>query len=471
MHIFAVKILHIKVKLTLLNIICQFLTREWIEVDMFQLILCGVLIPSIVSANADYNSENLKFSTTLPTLPLKAILAYKNCVLIKKKSEISKIVELFKSDRVHVVDIRVIFSGNGPYQLLLSDLHVKLLNPIGQEILYTLKQWRFKYVTWTLNAGIRHFELNVEESRNDCVDKWKSVADFVFENIQDIVWSMNMTTNYKVWYSFKERSSGKVRQICCPTTTYNLSKCNHEFCSKDNSLLYESDVLWNIVAALMLFCLWCGVVSLLFVFLSCTQFNLKYPEYYKLEESMMSPFSIFFKIVCEACDGKPSFIRSCSSLGIILYFIYLRLGRITFFDDYILLFFFWGLIFSIPCLFKTKITKKNILEKVKEKRNSSSILLLTAQRFACDSNVLRVELSSRESRSCFGIGFENRFGTILRSGVFVDVIEQLTLPFNLKFWKGLLLCDFITPSFVRMRRGNRIFKILMLCLYVLYLKL
>ena len=103
MHIFAVKTLDNKVKLTLLNIIWQFLTREWIEVDMFQLILCGVLISSVVSANADKNGKNLAVSTMFPTLSSNAISAYKNCVLIKNKSEIPKIVELYKIDRIYVV--------------------------------------------------------------------------------------------------------------------------------------------------------------------------------------------------------------------------------------------------------------------------------------------------------------------------------------------------------------------------------
>ena len=443
------------------------------------MILYSVLMSFVVSAsfsNDTSNGGDLKFNTTLPTLPFNctAISSCKNCVLKKKKSEILEIAELFKSDRIHVVDIGIVFSGNGPYQLLMSDFHVKLLNPIGQEILYALQQRVFKYVTWTLNVGISNSKLDVEESRDDCVDRWKSVADFAFENMQDIVRSLNLTTNYKVWYSFKETSSGKVRQICCT----NLSKCNYELCSEDNSLLYRSYVLWYIAAVLMFFGLWCGVVSLLFVFLSRTQFNLKYPEYYKLQESMMSPFSIFFKIIWEECDGKPSFIRSCLSLGIILYFIYLRFGRIEFLNAYILPFFFWGLIFSIPCLFKPKITKSYILEKVKKTRNASSILLLTAKKFVCDSNVLRVERNSnvlrvernsnvlRVERNSNvlrgGFGFENRSGTI-GSEVFVDVIQQLTTPCNLKFWRDILPCDFISRWF-RKCGGNRIFKTLMLFL-------
>ena len=106
---------------------------------------------------------------------------------------------------MHVMDIRVVFSGNGPYQLNFSDLHIKLLNPIGQEILYTLQQSWFKYVTWTLNAGVSNSKLNIEESRNDCDDRWKSVADLVFENMQNIVRSINLTTNYKVWFLLRKR--------------------------------------------------------------------------------------------------------------------------------------------------------------------------------------------------------------------------------------------------------------------------
>ena len=398
---------------------------------MSPLILCGALISLVVSANAVNNSQSLEVSTTLLTLPSRAIHTHKNCVLLKKKSEILEIVELLKSDRIHVVDIRIVFSRNGSYKLNLAD--VKVSDPIGQEILYTLQQWRFKYVTWTLNAGIRHFELNVEESPNDCIDELTDVADFASKNILDIVRSMNLTTHYKVWYSFN-----KLEQICCPTATYNMPKCSHELCSKDNSLLYESYVLWDIAAVLMMFGLFWGGVSLLSVFLSRTKFGIKYPEYYKLKESMMSMISIFFTIVWEERDRKASFIRSFLLRGVFLYFIYLQFGPIRFFDTHILLFLFSGLFFSIPYLFKPKITKSLILGEIEEECEPSCVFSIT-QRFVDNISVLHVV-------SDLGYGQSPYF----------DLIKDITKPFNLKFWEKIPFFDFLTSS-LRTRGSNRIF--------------
>ena len=63
---------------------------------------------------------------------------------------------------------------------------------------------------------------------------------------------------------------------------------------------------------------------------------------------------------------------------------------------------------------------------------------------------------------CCGWNLKNGSGSI-GSGVFVDAIQQLTTPCNLKFWKDILLCNFMTSCFCK-RRGNRIFKTLMLFL-------
>ena len=208
-----------------------------------------------MSGTADNNSENLKVNTTSPPLPSKAIPTDKECVPKMKESEISELVELFKSDTVHVVDIRLSFSGNGHHQQLLSELRVKLLNPIGREILFALEYSMFSYVNWTLNAGVRYFKLNVEESHN-CVDRSKSAAEFAVKNMLSIVLSINLATNYEVWYYFKETSSGKMFYSCCLITNYNVLKCNAELSSKKNSFLCS--VGFEAATCIMVtFCLLC----------------------------------------------------------------------------------------------------------------------------------------------------------------------------------------------------------------------
>ena len=213
-----------------------FFKRKLVDVNMFSLIWYFGLISFVVSAHSNndtlHGGYKLNISTTMSTLPSTTIPVTKDCVLEVNESEISEIVELFNSARVHVVDIHVSFSNTG-HNKELSDFHVKLLNPIGREILYSLEREDFRYVTWTLNVGVRNFKLHVEESQSDCTERQENVTDFAFENMQNIVRRVNLATNYEVWYSFKETSSGKAHQICCQITKHNLPKCNHG-CSTEN---------------------------------------------------------------------------------------------------------------------------------------------------------------------------------------------------------------------------------------------
>ncbi len=182
---------------------------------MFSLIWYFGLISFVVSAHSNndtlHGGYKLNISTTMSALPPTTIPVGKDCVLEMRESEISEIVELFNNDRVHVVDIHVSFSGISHNEQLLSDFHVKLLNTVGREILYSLEEMDFRFVTCyrTLNAGIKNYKLHVNESQNDCTERQKNVTDFAFENMQNIVRRVNLATNYEVWYSFRETSSGR----------------------------------------------------------------------------------------------------------------------------------------------------------------------------------------------------------------------------------------------------------------------
>ena len=405
-----------------------------------------MLISFVVSANSNndtlHGGYKLNISTTMSVLPSTTIPVAKDCVLEMKKSKISEIVELFNNDRVHVVDIHVLFS-NSSHDKELSDFHVKLLNPIGREILYSLEE--FSFFTWTLNVGIRNFKLHVNKSQNDCIERQKNVTYFAFENMQKMVRRVNLATNDEVWYSFKETSSGEIRQFCCQITKHNFLKCNYE-CSKGNSFLYASSGLWSIISFMMGLLLWYGFTWLLFVSLSRTEFDLKYPKYYKLEESRMSPFSILFKIAWEEYGGRASFIRSCVLVVFFLYFNYLRFGRIKMSDRFTLVILIWGLWVSISSLFKPKITKSYILRKMHQSRNG---------------NIFRVDLELLNR-----LWFESRlevlqFGTDLP---LFDITELLTAPFNSEIAGDVLCMHDYLNRYVREHIRNRIFKMLALCL-------
>jgi hypothetical protein len=84
------------------------------------------------------DGDKLNISTTLSAWPSTTIPVSKKCIVEMTESEISKIVELFNSNLVNVVDIHVSFSGTSHDKHLLSDFHVSLMNPIGREILNAL---------------------------------------------------------------------------------------------------------------------------------------------------------------------------------------------------------------------------------------------------------------------------------------------------------------------------------------------
>ncbi len=434
--------------------------RKLVDVSMFSLISCFGLISFVVSAHSNndtlHGGYKLNISTTMSTLPSTRIPVAKDCVLEMKESEISEIVELFNNDRVHVVDIHVSFAKTS-HDKEISDFRVKLLNPIGREILYSLESEYFKYVTWTLNVGIRSFKLHVSESQKDCIKRQKNVINFAFENMQNIVRSVNLATNYEVWYYFKETSSEKVHQICCQITKHNSPKCNHG-CSTGNLFLYaNSGSPWIVIIFLMSFFfalfyfMW-----LLHLVLSRTEFDLEYPKYYKLKESRMSPSFILFKIIFEENSCVVSFIRSCVPIGVHSYCTYLLFRGNGIMRVVLILPVLWGLYFfiQISYLYKSKVTRSSIiLTKIKEERKkcSSFALFWFSLSFIPDVNEFRQEIES---------------------GEFAGVIKVLTLPFNIKYWRKIIKkLNNISAAFIErvsIKFRNRIFKILAICIcYVL----
>ena len=411
---------------------------------MFSLIWYFGLISFVVSAHSNndtlHGGYKLNISTTMSTLPSPTIPVANDCVLEMKEIEISEIVELFNNDRVHVVDIQVSFSGTSHNEELLSDFRVKLLNPVGRETLYFLFYFGFLF-PYTLNAGIRNFKLHINESLNDCIKRQKNVTDFAFENMQNIVRRVNLATNYKVWYSFTETSSGKARLICCQITKHNLPKCSHAY-STGNSVLFASNVgyLWFFISLFLCYFALFYLMWLLHVFLSRTEFDLEYPKYYKLEESLMSPSLIFFKIIFEKNGRVVSFIRSCALICVLSYFPYLLCRKFEIMNAFILVV-LWRLSFGISYFCRPKITNSFILHKIKRHRKeiASSLPLIVP-----DGNEIRQGLAS---------------------GEFAGKIKVLTLPFSRSYWRKTIkmLYNISAALIKRIKYKNRILKTLTLC--------
>ena len=416
---------------------------------MFLLIFYCGLLSTVVSAHfnndTSHDGDELDMNTTLSTLPSTTISVSKDCVLEMKHSDISQIVELFNSNLVNVVVIHISFSNGRHDGHLFSDFNVLLSNPIGREILYALERTRFIYFPWTLKAGIRNFKLNVKGSQYDCIKMGKNASDFALESTQHIVDSLNLAINYHVCSSFKETSSGKVKQTCCQMTKQNLAtEFNYE-CPKGSSFLFESNLLWFLIFFMMgmfgLFYLMS--LLLILVFLSRTEFNLEYPEYYKLEESMMSPSTILLKVIWDENGRVVSFIRSLVLLGVVLYLWYLTwwTGKQNTYAFIIFtpLFVFWGLSVLVSNLFRSKITDSSeILKRIKKQRPNF-----------CN----KVDMISEKGKR----------------GYFETVVKIIIQPFNPKVWRNIIKnlyndCKaFVTYKTRRFR--NRILKTLALCFY------
>ena len=410
------------------------------------------LLSTVVSAHfnndTSHDGDELDINTTLSTLPSTTISVSKNCVLEMKENEISKIVELFNSNLVNVVVIHISFSNGSHEGELLSDFNVSLSNPIGREILYALERSDFRYFQWTLKAGIRNFKLNVKGSHNDCIKTGKNALDFVLESTQHIVDSVNLTINYHVCSFFKETLSGKVKQTCCQVTTSSLnSKFNYK-CPKGSSFLFESNVPWTVIFYVMFLFALLYLAWLLSVFQSRTEFKLEYPEYHKLEESMMSPSTISFKVIWDENGRVVSFIRSLVLEGVFSYSCYLMwcTGEQNTIISIIFTFFLviGELSFLVSNLFRSKTTDTMTSEIPK-------ILKILKQHNLYMKDLRMISKKGKRAR------------------YFESVVKIIILPFNPNVWKSIIKtlyndCKaFVTYKTRRFR--NRTLKTLALCFY------
>ena len=423
---------------------------------MLSLILYCGLILSVVSAHSNndtsHNGGELDIYTTLSTLAHTAIPVSKDCVMEMKENEISQIVELFNSNLVNVVVIHISFSTSSHEGQLFLDFDVSVSNPVGREILHALERWQFRYFPWTLKVGIRNFRLNVKGSQNDCTRTGKNATRIALESTQHIVDSINLATNYQVCSSFKETPSGKVKKTCCQMTKPNLATKFNFKCPKGNSFLFGSDLLWFVMYIIMYLFTCFYFMWLLLVLLSRTEFDLKYPEFYKLEESMMSPFSILLKVFW---GGKGRVISSFWSLVLVNVISCFGLFAVQAKERNTLSLYFIVILILVSCIqvfytaCKPRITNSSlILNNIKERRNN---VFQRYVRFYHNPDPLW-EKGKR--------------------GDFEIVVKIILSPFNPNVWRNLINMLYskciIFARCVTERFNNRILKTLALCTYLVF---
>ena len=260
------------------------------------IIYCG-LISSVVSASTLLDlkdGDEVDFKTKLLTLASTTIPVSKDCVLEMNENEISQIVELFNSNLVNVVVIHISFSNSSQYKQLLSGFHVSLSNPSGRNILCSLEDPDFQYVTWSLKVGIRNIKLNVKWNPKDCIKIGKIMSDFALNSAQHIVDSVNVATNYEICSSFKHDSfTPFLFNEVYPSSKYRFATKFNSECSTQN-LLTRSNVWLDVLYPILIMMLFPSAYFLvqLWLWLNVGKGpsylkNSKY--YYTLDESALSP--------------------------------------------------------------------------------------------------------------------------------------------------------------------------------------
>ena len=359
-------------------------------------IICFLLLISFVSAHFSSINDTLHDKQNISKLPTMAMATktsnsvFKDCVLEMEDREIAQVIQLTKSDSVNIVDLHPFF-GNNYNNQLFGGFEISLVNPIGREIMRTLDTEFNGFVTWTLNAGRKNVELRIHESPKDCIKtKRLNIHEFVVRSIfERIVSNMKQPTNYKICYSFPRRR--------------NLRDSFTRLCKPDDftKLNWHDDYL--LVATYILFFLFPICFSwLLFSLLSYSLFELKHDEYYKLEDSLMSPSSVLLKIIWEEKGWVISFFRRLIIMCFLTYitWCYNIPNPVFRYTRYVVLYSTLSIPFSR--VFLTPMISILILEKRANRKPVQNI-----PPFCC-----------------------HNFG---------DCVNCVTLPFNLKFWKDVIM--------------------------------
>ena len=223
---------------------------------------------------------------------------------------------------------------------------------------------------------------------------------------------MNQPANYEICYLERKTISEKVRRICCQIAKPNFKKLNYK-CLERNSFLHKTGFP-RIVTIVMFVVFPLYFIWFLFFLLSYTVFILEYSEYYKLEESTMSPSSIALKIIWDDKGRVISFIRK-SILTCFSFYCYYLIQKPSFnFVVFLVLYSgFWFSIMLPLCGRKIK-NPSTVLRKIKRKVGSYLCYNIIAQ--------------------CFGYELHGRYDIV----EFEDMIHILVLPFNIEQWRKTL---------------------------------
>ena len=294
--------------------LCWFnITYFFTEVRMLWVIFYCGLISFVVSARPINNTSltdataSNNSDTRLVTKKWKgtsnADHARKDCVFQIEENDITNIVERTENDLVNIVDFHF-FKGTSQNDKLFEDVQIALVTLVGREILLILDEKRYSIVALTLNAGRENLNVHFKNvSLTNCTKQHVAAS-----MLEQIVLRNKNPRNYEICYA--ERRVKQTDRMCCRITDTDSTNFKYE-CSKKDSFLQKSAfslILTILMIGTLPFLFWILLPLLLWYSLG----KIYYDQYYKLEESTMSPIRFFVKMVWKEQDLIPAtFIRKC----------------------------------------------------------------------------------------------------------------------------------------------------------------
>jgi hypothetical protein len=200
------------------------------------------------------------------------------------------------------------------------------VTPIGREIVRALHEMLFS-VKLTLNVGRRNLKLHVNETGEGCFNRSMDMDEFIVGEIfQQIFLVTKQPISHEICY-LGERDLNRP-YLCFQITEYDFTVGSLNFQCLETNVFLRTKVYSTIFTAIMLVILPIYYLKLLFHLLSYRLFDIRYPKYYKLEESTMSPSSIVLEIMWKQQGAFAYGIRAIAVLSISLLFMCLNLINI-----------------------------------------------------------------------------------------------------------------------------------------------
>ena len=341
---------------------------------------------AIVATGRKQGNDSLNTSADVEnvTTKAKAKSAYNkvtNCHLSLVQNEIKKIIQLSNSDSFNIIDLHL-FNGSTNNDELFTDTKFALVNPFGQEILYTLDNelYNNNYGTWALNVGRKSFDIHVEGSSRECIKNATNVAESI---LKQIVLRKENPENFKICIQYQHDIwhepridylvlgnylVRRKRAICSCLSDNNAKNLKYKW-HNIHSILHETVFL--VIVTYLSIPLFLHYTALLAeALLYHTVFDITHPDYHTLQESTMSLSFIILKIVWREKGLVISLIRRVVLFSAFSYHIYLSTNVFTY-NPVFMLFAFLPLIY----LGVHKLQKENEEQRLDRLLHSETLLM------------------------------------------------------------------------------------------------